>query len=131
MGVEQSLAGLKETESAESFSLQNSKLLKVELADVTIQAKLGSMVAYQGDVKFEHAGSGGLSRMVKKAMSGEGAELMKVSGSGEAFLAVLGQDIQLLKLDNESITARLAPRRLTADCSSTKVSSIERSSGRR
>jgi uncharacterized protein (AIM24 family) len=105
MGVEQSLAGLKETESAKSFSLQNSKLLKVELADVTIQAKLGSMVAYQGDVKFEHAGSGGLSRMVKKAMSGEGADLMKVSGKGEAFLAVLGQDIQLLELDNESITA--------------------------
>jgi uncharacterized protein (AIM24 family) len=105
MGVEQSLAGLKETESAQSFSLQNSKLLKVELADVTIQAKLGSMVAYQGDVKFEHAGSGGLSRMVKKAMSGEGADLMKVSGKGEAFLAVLGQDIQLLELDNESITA--------------------------
>ena len=46
----------------------------------TIQAKLGSMVAYQGDVKFEHAGSGGLKRMAKKAVTGEGAELMKVSG---------------------------------------------------
>ena len=42
--------------SQEAFALQNSKLLKVELNQVTIQAKLGSMVAYQGDVKFEHAG---------------------------------------------------------------------------
>ena len=55
MSVEQSLAQFQETEATESFSLQNSKLLKVELADVTIQAKLGSMVAYQGDVTFEHA----------------------------------------------------------------------------
>jgi uncharacterized protein (AIM24 family) len=105
MALEQSLAALKETESSDSFSLQNSKLLKVELADVTIQAKLGSMVAGQGDVKFEHAGSGGLSRMVKKAVSGEGSELMKISGKGEVFLAEMGQDIQLLKLENESITA--------------------------
>jgi uncharacterized protein (AIM24 family) len=63
------------------------------------------MVAYQGEVNFEHAGSGGMSRLVKKAVSGEGTDLMKVSGSGEVFLADLGQDIQLLKLDDESITA--------------------------
>ena len=30
------------------------------------------MVAYQGDVKFEHAGSGGMGRMLKKAVTGEG-----------------------------------------------------------
>ncbi len=40
---------------------------KVRLDQVTIQAKLGSMVAYQGDVTFEHAGSGGIGRMLKKA----------------------------------------------------------------
>ena len=51
MSVESSLKEFAETESNESFSLQNSKCLKVELADETIQAKLGSMVAYQGDVK--------------------------------------------------------------------------------
>jgi uncharacterized protein (AIM24 family) len=105
MSVEQTLAQFKETDQGEAFSLQNSKLLKVELADVTIQAKLGSMVAYQGDVKFEHAGSGGLSRMVKKATTGEGQDLMKISGSGEAFLADLAQDIHVIKLENDSITA--------------------------
>ncbi len=105
MALEQALQDLKETESSEAFSLQNSKMLKVELSEATIQAKLGSMVAHQGDVKFEHAGSGGVARFVKKAMTGEGTNLMKVSGSGEVFLADLGQDIQLLKLENESITA--------------------------
>jgi uncharacterized protein (AIM24 family) len=105
MAVEQALQGFKETESGETFSLQNPRLLKVELADVTIQAKLGSMVAYQGEVRFEHAGSGGVSRMIKKAVTSEGADLMKVSGSGEVFLAEMAQEIQLLKLEDDRITA--------------------------
>ena len=45
MSVEASLKQYAETESTESFSLQNSKCRKVELAGETIQAKLGSMVA--------------------------------------------------------------------------------------
>jgi len=105
MSVEQALAQYKETESESPFSLQNSKLLKVELSDVTIQAKLGSMVAYQGEVRFEHAGSGGMQRFVKKAVTGEGTSLMKISGTGEVFLAVQAQDIQLIKLESDSITA--------------------------
>ena len=105
MAVEQALSQFKETDTGEAFSLQNSKLLKVELSEVTIQAKLGSMVAYQGDVKFEHAGSGGMSRFVKKVMTGEGTDLMKMSGSGEVFLADLAQDVQVIRLDDDSITA--------------------------
>jgi uncharacterized protein (AIM24 family) len=105
MAVEQALAEFKETEGGESFRLQNGKLLKVELAGIEIQAKLGSMVAYQGDVNFEHAGSGGVSRMIKKAVTNEGTQLMKVRGTGEVFLADMAQDIQLIKLDNDSITA--------------------------
>ena len=53
---------------------------------------------------IEHAGSGGLKRMAKKAMTGEGASLAKISGKGEVFLADMGQDIHVLKLDGESIT---------------------------
>ena len=105
MAVEQTLAQFKETEGGEAFRLQNSKLLKVELAGVTIQAKLGAMVAYQGDVRFEHAGTGGLSRMIKKAVTSEGTQLMKISGTGEVFLADMAQDIQLLRLDDDHITA--------------------------
>jgi uncharacterized protein (AIM24 family) len=102
--VQTTLAQFNETQSQEPFALQNSKLLKVRLEAVTIQAKLGSMVAYQGDVTFEHAGSGGLGRMLKKAVSGEGAQLMKVTGSGEVFLADQAQDIHLLYLEDDFIT---------------------------
>ena len=105
MAVEQSLQQFKETDTGEAFSLQNSKLLKVELSDVTIQAKLGSMVAYQGDVSFEHAGSGGVQRMIKKAVTKEGTQLMRVSGSGEVFLADMAQDVHLIKLEDDFITA--------------------------
>jgi uncharacterized protein (AIM24 family) len=105
MAVEQELARFKETETGEPFTLQNAKLLKVELANVSIDAKLGSMVAYQGDVRFEHAGSGGVSRMIKKAVTNEGTTMMKVSGTGEVFLAHLAQDIQLLRLEDDRITA--------------------------
>ena len=102
--MQSTLGQYQETESQEAFSLQNSKLLKVELNQVTIQAKLGSMVAYQGDVRFEHAGSGGVGRMLKKAVTGEGTQLMKMEGSGEVFLADQAQDIHLIRLENDYIT---------------------------
>lgn len=102
--MQSTLGAFQETTSTESFALQNSKLLKVSLQQVTIQAKLGSMVAYQGDVKFEHSGSGGMGRMLKKAVTGEGTRLMKMEGTGEVFLADTAQDIHLIKLENDSIT---------------------------
>src|SRR3954462_7472288 len=101
--MQTTLAGFREQESTESFSLQNSKLLKVELNQVTIQAKLGSMVAYQGAVSFEHAGSGGMGRFMKKALTGEGARLMKISGTGEVFLADQAPDGHLIHLENDKI----------------------------
>jgi uncharacterized protein (AIM24 family) len=104
MAVEQALQEFRETESGEAFSLQNHRLLKVELAAVTIQAKLGSMVAYQGDGKFERAGAGGMGRLMKKMATGEGVKLMTVSGSGEVFLADHAQEVHLVKLDNDKIT---------------------------
>jgi uncharacterized protein (AIM24 family) len=104
MAVEQALQEFRETNGGEPFSLQNAKLLKVELSDVTIQAKLGAMVAYQGEIKHEHAGSGGLSKLIKKSVTGEGTRLMKISGSGEVFLADHAQEIHLIKLEDDKLT---------------------------
>jgi uncharacterized protein (AIM24 family) len=98
------LSEFNETTSTDAFTLQNTKLLKVSLDQVTIQAKIGSMVAYQGDVTFEHAGAGGLGRMLKKAATGEGASLMKITGKGEVFLADEAQEIHLVYLEGDEIT---------------------------
>jgi uncharacterized protein (AIM24 family) len=102
--VQSSLGEFQETQSQQAFALQNSKLLKVSLNEVTVQAKLGSMVAYQGEVSFEHAGSGGMSRLIKKAVTGEGTQLMKITGTGEVFLGDQAQDIHLIYLENDAIT---------------------------
>ena len=93
----------REIPSPDAFSLQNSKLLKVSLEQVSIEAKLGSMVAHQGDVSFSHSG-GGIGRRIKKAVTGEGQPLMKVSGQGTVYLADAAQDIHLVYLQDDAIT---------------------------
>jgi len=51
---ETNLEQFREVTPAGRFTLQNSAMLKVRLENDQIQAKLGSMVAYQGDVRFEY-----------------------------------------------------------------------------
>ena len=102
--MQTTLGQFNETQSQDAFALQNSKLLKVSLNQIAIQSKVGAMVAYQGEVDFEHAGSGGMSRFIKKAVTGEGQSLMKVTGQGEVFLADRAQDIHLIYLENDKIT---------------------------
>jgi uncharacterized protein (AIM24 family) len=102
--LQTTLAQFNETQAQDAFTLQNSKLLKVHLDQVTIQSKIGAMVAYQGEVDFEHAGSGGMSRFIKKTVTGEGQQLMKVTGQGEVFLADRAQDVHLIYLENDKIT---------------------------
>ena len=53
---------------------------------------------------FAYQGSGGLGKMFKKALTGEGVPLMRVSGRGDVFLADGASEIHVLTLDNESIT---------------------------
>ncbi len=102
--MQTTLAQFDEVKSPDAFMLQNPRLLRVSLDQVTVHAKLGSMVAYQGDVSFKHAGMGGLGRMLKKAVTGEGTTLMEVSGSGEVFLADRAQDVHLIYLEKDELT---------------------------
>src|SRR5699024_3025780 len=57
----------EEAATSDQFSLQNKKLLKVQMGHGPVMAKLGSMVAYQGDVRFENKGSGGIGKFLKQA----------------------------------------------------------------
>lgn len=93
----------KEIETGQAFTPQGPYALKVELAETSIMARAGGMVAYQGDVRFEHKG-GGIGRMLKKAASGEDLRLMKCTGSGELFLANQAMLVHVVSLDNESMT---------------------------
>lgn len=93
-----------EKNSDHQFSLQNKKLLKVNMAQGPVWARTGSMVAYQGQISFTNRGSGGIGKFLKQAATGEGVQLMEASGSGELFLADEAADIQLLYLDNDVIS---------------------------
>lgn len=92
-----------EQQSAERFTLQNPRMLRVRL-DGEVMARQGGMVAYQGEVDFSYQGAGGIGKMFKKALTGEGVPLMRVAGKGDVFLADDASEIHLLTLENESIT---------------------------
>jgi uncharacterized protein (AIM24 family) len=79
-------------------------MLEVNL-DGLVWAKAGSMVAYHGVIKFDREGilEHGLGTAFKKALTGEGASLMKANGRGKLYLADGGKKIIILNLRNESI----------------------------
>ncbi|MFI6065752.1 AIM24 family protein [Micromonospora sp. NPDC051227] len=88
-----------EKESAQpGMRLQNSKMLKIELNGEAM-ARVGSMVAYQGNVQFQALGSGGLGKFLKQKLTGEGVPLMKVTGQGDVFLAELAKDVHIIDLE--------------------------------
>ena len=93
-----------EVTSADPFSLQNKKLLKIQMGYGPVWARTGSMVAYQGDVHFENKGAGGLNKWMKQAVTGEGVDMMQCTGQGELFVADLASEIQVMYLENDAIS---------------------------
>jgi uncharacterized protein (AIM24 family) len=92
-----------ESTTQERFALQNRRMLRVEL-DGEVMARQGSMVAYQGEMDFAYQGSGGVGKFLKKALTGEGVPLMKVTGRGDLFLAEDANEIHLITLEGDSVT---------------------------
>lgn len=88
-----------EATPTDGFGLQNSKMLKVSIGGGTVMARQGSMVAYQGQVQFDYQSAGGIGKMLKKAVTGEGVDLMRVSGTGDVFFADLASDVHVIELD--------------------------------
>jgi uncharacterized protein (AIM24 family) len=84
------------------FGLQNERMLKVAL-NGEIMARQGAAVAWQGNVEFAYQGAGA-KRLIKKLVSGEDLQLMKVSGSGDVFLADYAAEVHVIYLENDSIT---------------------------
>jgi uncharacterized protein (AIM24 family) len=87
----------------DAFVLENPWLLKATLSGGEMQARLGSMVAYQGEFSFERARPG-WRRLFKRALTPEGGRLMKISGTGEVFLGHMAQQVYRLRLDGDEVT---------------------------
>lgn len=86
----------------EPFELENPYLLEVNL-NGRVWAKLGSMIGYVGNVKFEREGvlAGGIGNFLKKAVSGESTPMMKAEGNGRVYFAENGKKVRILALENE------------------------------
>ncbi|WP_144529009.1 AIM24 family protein [Peribacillus simplex] len=86
------------------FELETERILEINL-EQQIWAKMGTMVSYRGQIKFEREGilEHGLGKLFKKALTGEGASLMKATGSGKLYVADQGKKISILQLNGESI----------------------------
>lgn len=85
------------------MGLENPRLLKVGL-DGEVMARQGAMVAYQGEIEFVYEGAGGMKRLLKKAVTGEGVPLMRCRGTGDLFLAHNSYELHLIDLDGDSLT---------------------------
>ncbi|MET0730873.1 MAG: AIM24 family protein [Solirubrobacterales bacterium] len=99
MAVEQALAQFKETEGGEAFRLQNSKLLKVELAGVEITANGPHVLAFDAGIEWDIKRVEGASG----ALSG-GLYNMELSGTGNVALVSDGPPV-LIEIDGESTFA--------------------------
>ena len=86
------------------FELESPQTLEINL-NGSVWTKLGSMVAYTGNIQFHRQGLSeqGFSTLFKKALSGEGMTLMKAEGNGRIYVADRGKKIRILHLNNETI----------------------------
>ncbi|MEU4350708.1 AIM24 family protein [Streptomyces sp. NPDC023838] len=93
-----------EQQSQERYSAQNAQMLRVVLTGHDdILARKGSMVAYQGLMEFDgEYQSNGHQRA--RAGTGEGLDLMRVSGQGTVYLANLAQYVHVVDVDRDGLT---------------------------
>jgi uncharacterized protein (AIM24 family) len=92
-----------EVQAQQRFALQNAQLLRVSLGADVLAVK-GAMVAYQGQVRFDHESAGSVGKLLKKAFTSEDVPLMRVSGQGEVFFANEAGYVFLLDLDGDGIS---------------------------
>ncbi len=93
----------EENPTAERFSLHHRKTLRVVLGEPVLAAK-GSMVAFQGQVSFEHKSAGSLGKMMRRLVTSEDTPLMTVSGQGEVFFADTAKDVFLVRLEGDGLS---------------------------
>ena len=85
------------------FALQNAQLLRVALGPDVLSVK-GAMVAYQGQIRFDHERAGSVGKLLKKMVTNEDMPLMRVSGQGEVFFANEAGYVYLIELAGDGIS---------------------------
>lgn len=86
------------------FELESERMLEVNLNGL-VWTKKGAMVAYRGDIRFEREKllEHGLGSLLKRTVTGEGAQLTKATGAGKLYLADEGKKISIVRLEGDAI----------------------------
>ncbi|MFI0261696.1 AIM24 family protein [Streptomyces sp. NPDC017056] len=93
-----------EAQTQDRYVLQNPQLLRVALqGHEDLLARKGAMVAYQGLLEFD-GNYQTPGQQHARAMSGEGLDLMRVSGQGTVYLANLAQYVHVMDVDHDGLT---------------------------
>jgi len=87
------------------FELESEWLLEVNLRSAMVLMKIGSMVAYGGDITFAREGilEQGVGNVLKKVISSEGAVFTKATGTGKLYLANRARLLTIIKLAGEAL----------------------------
>jgi len=93
----------EETTSQERFTLHHRKTLRAVLGEPVL-ARKGAMVAFQGQVQFEHKSAGSFGKMMRRLVTSEDTPLMTVSGQGEVFFADSAKNIFLVTLEGDGLS---------------------------
>ncbi len=88
-----------------AFRLENKRLLEVTLQNERVMARAGSMVAYDGQMKFDKSilGGEGLFGALKRRAGGEEMPLMTTSGFGRVYFAENAAEVVLIPLQQEKV----------------------------
>ncbi len=89
--------------SGERWVRQSSRMIKTTLGEDVLAVK-GVMVAYQGQLTFQHQGAGSVGKLLKKVLTSEDNPLMRVSGQGDVFFARRAEHVFLLHLEGDGIS---------------------------
>ncbi|WP_327661681.1 MULTISPECIES: TerD family protein [unclassified Streptomyces] len=104
-GVAAALEKFREAPTGQRWTLQNKKLIRVDLGaggDQPVLARQGSMVLYQGKVEFSYKGAGFAGRIVGNA-TGQEMQLMRCSGRGQVFFAEEATHVHPIELQGDAI----------------------------
>ncbi|MFZ3568299.1 TerD family protein [Streptomyces sp. BH097] len=104
-GVAAALEKYREAPTGQRWTLQNKKLIRVDLGasgDQPVLARQGSMVLYQGKVEFSYKGAGFAGRIVGNA-TGQEMQLMRCTGRGQVFFAEEATHVHPIELQGDAI----------------------------
>lgn len=92
-----------EVQTGDRWAAQSPYMLKATLGPDVLATK-GAMVAYQGEVQFQHESAGSVAKLMKKMVTSEDTPLMRVTGRGEVFFARAAEHVFTVQLEGDGLS---------------------------